>query len=129
MFFQRSDKVYEEATRNPERFEWLCNHYRRVRTWTFYSFVAATAALLIFAAWFGVETFRFLETLGGHAGLPPSTWFEHVLRDKGSVERIALTAFCWSVSSLVMALAADSKVKNLILFRALRDGVASKPPE
>ncbi len=126
--------MFEEAARNPERFDGLLRRYQRMRTGGIWTVIGVLVIFFVFVGWFGWQSFRFFQTMSGHAaGYRPSALFEWMmLSDKSHI--IAFYYFCgWVVFSFLLGvistIIADLKVKNLILFRALRDGVATKSPE
>jgi hypothetical protein len=133
MLVELTDRMFEEAARNPERFDWLLNRYRRMRTGAIWTFIGVVVIFFAFSVWFAWQLFCLFQVMGGHGDRHrPSALFEWMLSDKSHMG--AFYIFCgWVVFSFMMgltsAIIADLKVKNLILFRALRDGVAPKPRE
>lgn len=118
MLFDCTDKLFEAAARDPVQRDKLILRFRRIRSCFFVTLLLVLVALIGFAVWMFSQVFlmlrsQFLET----------TPFLQQLGSFGSFNILLVTVVVISVFTSVLngMMAADTRVKMLLLLRAFRD--------
>jgi hypothetical protein len=125
MIFHRSDKLFEDAARNPEQLDLLLARFRRIRSTLFLIFTVALIIVFGICVWLVIEGIRVLQS--PNFDVPPYLVKLTAIGANGS---LILSVILFSVFTGLMdaAMAADARVKSLLLFRAARESASSKLP-
>ena len=124
MFFDRSDKLFVTATADDAQFDELLTRFKRIRVGMTVAFISGLLILIILAAWLAIELLHVLRSPTFE--MPP---YLDRLSTLGTPTIIFATIVGYSCFTglLDAAIAADGRVKLLLLFRVFRDSNAAKP--